>query len=91
MFKQSVVYSSEFLNLNQIREIKKTASNAEEPISYGIPAYKLNKKPLIYFGAYKNHIGFYATPASHSKFKTELSNYKQGKGYVQFPLHKPIP
>ncbi len=80
------------IKLNQIREvIKQAAPNAEESISYGIPAYKLNKKPLIYFAGYKNHIGFYATPAGNNKFKSELSKYKQGKGSVQFPLNEEIP
>ena len=56
-----------------------------------MPAYKLNKKPLVYFAAFKNHIGFYATPTGHSEFKNELSLYKQGKGSVQFPLNQKIP
>ena len=78
--------------LRKIRElIKNNAPEAEESIAYGMPAYKTNKKPLVYFAAFKNHIGFYATPSGHSKFQDELSKYKQGKGSVQFPLNKPIP
>jgi uncharacterized protein YdhG (YjbR/CyaY superfamily) len=46
---------------------------------------------LVYFGAYKNHIGLYATPGGHSAFADELSGYKQGKGSVQFPLNQPLP
>lgn len=65
--------------------------NVVESISYGMPAYKLNKKPLVYFAAFKNHIGFYATPSGHIEFKIELSKYKQGKGSVQFLLNEPIP
>lgn len=71
--------------------IKNAAPEAVESMSYGMPAYKLNGKPLVYFAAYKNHIGFYATPSGHSAFLKELSAYKQGKGSVQFPLNKPIP
>lgn len=71
--------------------IKKNAPQAEELLSYGMPAYKTNKKPLVYFAAFKNHIGFYATPSGHSEIKEELSVYKQGKGSVQFPLDRPIP
>jgi uncharacterized protein YdhG (YjbR/CyaY superfamily) len=71
--------------------IKNHAPDAEEKIAYGMPAYKTNKKPLVYFAAYKNHIGLYAMPSGHSKFKDELSSYKQGKGSVQFPLDKPMP
>jgi uncharacterized protein YdhG (YjbR/CyaY superfamily) len=71
--------------------IMQVAPKAEENIAYGMPAYKLNKKPLVYFAGYKNHIGFYATPTGHSEFVKELSKYKQGKGSVQFPLHEPLP
>ena len=64
---------------------------AEERISYAMPGYYLNKKPLVYFAGYKNHIGFYATPTGHDKFEKELSKFKQGKGSVQFPLNQAIP
>lgn len=67
------------------------APEAEELMAYGMPGYKTHKKPLVYFAAFKNHIGFYATPTGHSEFKNELSKYKQGKGSVQFPLDQPIP
>lgn len=78
--------------LKQVQEtIKKAAPGAEESISYGMPAYKLYGRPLVYFAVFKNHIGFYATPTGHSKFTKELSTYKQGKGSVQFPLDKPMP
>lgn len=78
--------------LKRIRKlIKESAPQAEESIAYGMPAYKTNKKPLVYFAAFKGHIGFYATPSGHSEFKEELSTYKQGKGSVQFPLDQPIP
>jgi uncharacterized protein YdhG (YjbR/CyaY superfamily) len=78
--------------LNNIRKlIKENATEAEETFAYGMPAFKLNKKPLVYFAGYKNHIGFYATPSGHIEFQNELSIYKQGKGSVQFPLDQPIP
>lgn len=67
------------------------APNAVEGIAYGLPGYKLNGKPLIYFGGYAQHIGLYATPTGHEAFKEDLSRYKQGKGSVQFPLNQPIP
>jgi uncharacterized protein YdhG (YjbR/CyaY superfamily) len=78
--------------LKKVREtIKKNAPDAVESIAYGMPAYKLNGKPLVYFAGFKKHIGFYATPTGHAEFADELSTYKQGKGSVQFPLNKPIP
>jgi uncharacterized protein YdhG (YjbR/CyaY superfamily) len=78
--------------LNQVRStISQVAPDADESIGYGMPAYKLKGKPLVYFAAFKNHIGFYATPSGHSEFAKDLSKYKQGKGSVQFPLDQPIP
>ncbi len=78
--------------MEKIRSIiKKCAPKAVEGISYGMPAYKINGKPLVYFAAYKKHIGFYATPNGHAHFVKELSKYKQGKGSVQFPINDPIP
>ncbi len=70
--------------------IKKNAPKAEEKIGYGMPAYYLNG-PLVYFGAFKNHIGFFATPSGHESFKKELSKYKGAKGSVQFPYDEPLP
>ena len=76
--------------LEQMREtIKNAAPEAEELISYNMPAFKYHGM-LVYFAAYKNHIGFYATPTGHSEFKEELSIYKQGKGSVQFPLNQAL-
>jgi uncharacterized protein YdhG (YjbR/CyaY superfamily) len=78
--------------LEKIRAIiKNIIPKAEETISYAIPTFKLNGKNLVHFAAFKNHIGFYATPSGHTEFKEELSKYKQGKGSVQFPFDKPIP
>ena len=78
--------------LNKIRKtIIQEAPEAIESISYGMPAYKQKGKPLVYFAAFKNHIGFYATPSGHTEFSAELASYKQGKGSVQFPLKEPIP
>lgn len=78
--------------LQQVRAvIRKAAPKATESISYGMPAYKINGKPLVYFAGYDKHIGFYATPTGHDAFKKELANYKQGKGSVQFPLQEKLP
>jgi uncharacterized protein YdhG (YjbR/CyaY superfamily) len=78
--------------LQEVRKtIKSAAPNANEGISYGMPAYKLNGKALVYFAGYKNHVGFYATPTGHNEFTKELAKYKQGKGSVQFPINEPMP
>ncbi len=78
--------------LEQVRSlIKKAAPEAEETISYAMPAFKLGKVTLVYFAAFKNHIGFYALPSANETLKQELSAYKTGKGSIQFPLDKPMP
>jgi uncharacterized protein YdhG (YjbR/CyaY superfamily) len=70
--------------------IHKIALNAEEVISYGMPAFKYHGM-LVYFAAFKHHIGFYALPSGNAAFQKELSLYKHGKGSIQFPLDKPLP
>ena len=70
--------------------IKKAAPLAEEVISYGMPAFKYHGM-LVFFAAFKKHIGFYATPTGHAAFKKALSVYKEGKGSVQFPYSQPLP
>jgi uncharacterized protein YdhG (YjbR/CyaY superfamily) len=78
--------------LEKIRmTIRKAAPDAEETISYQIPAFTLKGKYLIYFAAYKKHIGLYPAPRGNEKFKKELSAYEGGKGTVRFPFDKPIP
>ena len=79
------------LILTKIRAtIKKAAPEAEEVISYRMPAYKFHGM-LLYFSAFKNHIGFYPMASGIANFKKELSVYKGARGSVQFPLDKPIP
>ena len=80
------------LILEQIRAtIRETAPETEEKISYGIPTFTWRGTNLVHFAAFKNYVGFYATPTGHEAFNEELSHYKQGKGSVQFPLKEPMP
>ena len=77
--------------LEQIREtVKKAAPDAEEIISYGMPSYKQNGR-LLYFAAFKNHIGFYPMTTGIEAFKDRLFDYKWAKGSIQFPIDKPMP
>lgn len=78
--------------LEQLRKIVRAeVPDAEEGFMYGLVGYKLNKKPLVYFGGFANHTGFYATPNGHTAFSEEFLKYKQGKGSVQFSLDQPLP
>jgi len=78
--------------LEEVRAaIRKVAPDAAEGISYAMPAFTLAKKPLVYFAAFKHHIGLYALPTGHAAFAEEFAGYKSGKGSVQFPLGRPMP
>lgn len=77
--------------LEEIRmTIQKAAPEAKEKISYSMPAFDQNGI-VVYFAAFKKHIGLYALPSGHETFREELSKYKSGKGSVQFPLNEPMP
>ena len=79
--------------LGQIRAVvKKVSPKAEEAISYGIPAFNLNGRYLVYFAGYKKHIGLYPVPSGNKLFEKDFAPYNTtGKGTIQFPLDKPIP
>ena len=79
--------------LDKLRKtIKAAAPKAEECISYGLAAFRLNGKPLVAFGAGANHCAFYPmsgyTVEAH---KDELKNYDTSKGTIRFPADKPLP
>jgi uncharacterized protein YdhG (YjbR/CyaY superfamily) len=77
--------------LKKIRlTIRKAAPRAEETIKYQMPAFTL-KGNLVYFAAFKVHVGFYPRTTGIQKFKKELSVYEGARGSVKFPLDRPIP
>jgi uncharacterized protein YdhG (YjbR/CyaY superfamily) len=78
-------------SLNHLRAvIQETAPQASEKISYQMPTFYLNGN-LVYFGAFKNHIGFFPTGSGIEAFKDEIAGYKTSKGTIQFPFDQPIP
>ena len=70
--------------------VKEAAPEAEETISYKMPAFKQNGI-LVWFAAFKNHIGFFPKVSAIEAFKTELTVYELSKGTIRFPLDEPIP
>lgn len=77
--------------LEQMRAIIiRSAPEAEEIISYGMPAFRQNGM-LVYFAAWKSHIGFYPSGSGISEFAGELAGFKTSKGAIQFPLDQPLP
>jgi len=71
--------------------VKELAPGATEGMSYGMPAYKLDGRPLFYYAAFAKHIGLYALPTTNVRFKKELGKYKTSKGTVQFQHDEPLP
>lgn len=68
-----------------------TVPQAKEAIKYNMPAFTTDKGNLVYFAAFKNHIGFYPAPTADKNYQNDLAGYKTGKGSVQFPLNRPMP
>jgi len=78
--------------LNKVRAaIHKAVPKAEETISYRIPAFRFVEGTIIYFAAFKQHIGLYPTSSGMRQFKQELSSYETSKGAIRFPFERPIP
>jgi len=77
--------------LQKIRlTIRKAAPDSEEIISYKIPAFRLNGI-LLYFAAFKKHIGLYPPVRGDAKLVKAASAYAGEKGNLQLPLDHPIP
>ena len=72
------------------KTIKEIVPDAEEVISYNMPAFTWNGI-LVWYAGYKAHIGFYPKGSGIAAFKKELAGYKSSKGAVQFPLDEPLP
>jgi uncharacterized protein YdhG (YjbR/CyaY superfamily) len=77
--------------LEKIRlTIRNAAPHAEETISYKMPTFKLNGA-LVYFAAFKKHIGFYPPIKGDPRLEKAISTYAGEKGNLRFPLDQPIP
>ncbi len=80
--------------LEAIRQVAQSvAPDAEEVISYNIPALKIGKDFLTYFSGYDAHvsISFVPTDSVYEKFKTELADNVKSKSTIQFTTDKPLP
>lgn len=77
--------------LQQMREILRQAlPEAEEVISYHMPAFKTSEV-LVYYAAAKSHLGYYPTSSGVNNFKEELAGYVTSKGAIQFPYNQELP
>ena len=96
IFKSIDAYIASFPeNIQRIlQDIRATildaAPQAEEKISYQMPTFTQNGN-LIYFAAFKNHIGVFGASGVVEAFHEELAPFAGPKGNLQFPIDKPIP
>lgn len=70
--------------------IKKAAPEANETMSYGVPAFR-QREILVWFAAHSHHLGFYPRASAIAAFRKELCNYTFAKGSVRFPFDEPLP
>lgn len=74
------------------RAIAKAVPDAEECISYSIPAFRYNGRVLLYFAGWKEHYSIYpASDAMVAAFEGKLDEYRVSKGTLRFPLAKAVP
>ncbi len=72
--------------------VGKSVPDAEECISYGIPAFRFNRRILLYFAGWTEHYSIYpASDAMVAAFEGTLDEYRVSKGTLRFPLEKPVP
>ena len=78
--------------LNRIRlTIGNAAPEAQETISYRIPAFTFNNVALVYFAAFRRHIGFYPPVRGDARLEKAVAPYAGPKGNLRFPLDQPMP
>ena len=79
--------------LRAIRDaIREAAPQAEPAFAYGIPAFRLDGRPFVYYAAFRSHASLYPmTDAIRRAHAKALAPYEMSKGTVRFPLAEPIP
>lgn len=80
---------TEFERIRSI--VRRVAPEATESISYGMPAFKYHNQPLLYVGAFKDHMSLFPTSGPAEALKHKLTGFKVSKGTIQFTPANPIP
>jgi len=73
------------------KTIQAAAPGAQESISYAIPTFSVDGRPVVYLAGWKKHISIYPIPELDENLELQLAPYLSGKGTVKIPLEKPIP
>jgi uncharacterized protein YdhG (YjbR/CyaY superfamily) len=73
------------------RTIHAAAPGAQESISYQIPTFTMDGRPVVYLAGWKKHVSLYPVPELDEELEPELAPYLSGKGTAKFPLRQPIP
>lgn len=73
------------------KTIRAELPDAEEKVRYGIPAFVLGGRTIVYFAVWKTHIGLYPIYRGTDDFEKALAPFRAKKDTVRFPLKKPIP
>lgn len=71
--------------------IRRASPDAVESMAYGMPAYKLDGRPLAYFAGHSGHLGLYALPGAIEAFRERLKGFKTSKGTIQLPYGSDLP
>lgn len=78
--------------MEQLRRIiREAVPGSEETISYQMPAVTLNGKYVVYFGAWRKHIGMYPVPDGDAQLEADLAPYRAARGTLRFPLNQSVP
>jgi uncharacterized protein YdhG (YjbR/CyaY superfamily) len=87
------VRADQRITLGKLRKsVREVAPGVEECISYGIPAFRLNGRSLVSFGAWANHCAFYpGSSTTLKKFRDDLRGFQVTKGTIRFTPDNPVP
>ena len=89
----AAVSADQRVALEKLRKtIRAVAPGVEECISYGIPAFRMNGRLLVFFGAWSNHCALYpGSSTTLKKFRDDLKDFQTSKGTIRFAPDKPLP